>query len=366
MSVLSVEKVPENWTASKSIEGNGASYEGFYRVKVDDPEDGPAVVLAASGLPELGSSYSFGNDSDSNAFLTDLSPTRENQSDRTKWLVRANWEPRTETQDLDENGSPTANPVTAVPKVEFSLQHFTKPVENAVFLGFTEAGPGPGLGVLQRNANGVIVPILEIGEVGPIMSSSGEVYDPPVEKDDVRVIMRITVASLTFDPDWFLWMNTINSDAFIFRTFGMAMALERHTAKLNDITASQAMRDNVIFWRISLELGLNPAAFGWDVEILDQGLKQTAYAGAGDQRGGTIDPAEVQPVRAEVPPQQEIIDPRGNPITQPWPLNGLGQPAGLVNIGGALARVPIKYTLWQTYPEQAFAPLLGRWAEPIV
>lgn len=90
------------------------NFESVWRVITDDKWDGPITVLSGAGLPQSGDYYSWGNESDSDAWCTDMPSVRlesENQSYRKIWNVTYLYttEDRFRCQDVDI-GNPLNEP----------------------------------------------------------------------------------------------------------------------------------------------------------------------------------------------------------------------------------------------------------------
>lgn len=72
------------WSATRDQEGH-REYKITFLASTDDPDDGPATLLSASGLPTIGSAWGFGNDIDPwalcwpNATITPMVNNEPNQ-----------------------------------------------------------------------------------------------------------------------------------------------------------------------------------------------------------------------------------------------------------------------------------------------
>jgi hypothetical protein len=103
--VASVIGGPVTTLLDRSEEGH-RTYSVIHRVKSTDLADGPSVVLDASGLPAVGSPWSFGNDNDSWAYCTGYAKVRKHsavkEGDPTQhWTVEQKFStiPTTRCQD---------------------------------------------------------------------------------------------------------------------------------------------------------------------------------------------------------------------------------------------------------------------------
>lgn len=118
---------PIGWTASTTRAGV-REYELTFRVKSDDPKDGPKVIRSAAGMPLPGSSYAFGNDIDSWAICTYESQVRPvvSQENTRFWDVTLKFS--TEVDGIQCENVGDTNPLMQPAEVSGSYVKYTREV----------------------------------------------------------------------------------------------------------------------------------------------------------------------------------------------------------------------------------------------
>lgn len=267
---MAVTSATEIWDSRQgSIDQQGQrSYTREYRVITDDWTDGPKVVRQATGIPRVGDPYApSGTETDTAAVVTSVTP-RQNPEHPTVWLVRVEYRTR-QIDPLQANEDPLDRPA----QIEWSFVPYRKVVWEDI----------------DNNA---------------IDSSAGEPFDPPVEIDDSRPVLRITRNESGFDPARAVeYQDAVNDAAF----FGGAVG----QVKVASISASNQFEAGIEFWRVSYEFHFRRE--GWALKVLDRGfLRLTAGARtlatlpAHDASGGKI---LDQPVSAPI-----LLDGAGAPL----------------------------------------------------
>lgn len=125
-------------------------------------------------------------------------------------------------------------------------------------------------------------------------NSAGDPYDPPLEMEEVRIVMKVQKNLATFDPMSILkYAGAVNESEW----FGVGEKM----AKCNAIQADPKTERGKSYWEVQAEFELR--ATGWAVEVLDAGFRE-------------LD---------ELDQWVQVIDPRtGTFAAKPVPLDGEG------------------------------------------
>lgn len=129
-----------------------------------------------------------------------------------------------------------------------------------------------------------------------VVNSALDPFDPPLERDDSRLILRIRRNEAAFSAtDAAQYKDKINSDVFAGQAIG--------AVKVNDITGDPAWSGEMgLYFVVTYEFEISNLAWGWNLKVLDAGYN--VLNGSGDL----------------VPAQ--LAD--GSFATKPVPLNGSG------------------------------------------
>jgi len=132
----------------------------------------------------------------------------------------------------------------------------------------------------------------------PVVNSAGDPFDPPVTREQLKGILRVSWNSLTFNPAaFFTYGNMINSDVWNgFPAFSIKFSPPNMPQRLY----SQFMGQN--YYRLEGEFAFNPNDGGWNAKPIDRGYR------AKNTSGGL----------------NKIVDITGQPISQPALLDGSG------------------------------------------
>lgn len=248
------------------------SYRRVFRVVCSSTLDGPVTIKAHAACPAIGTIYVGANgETDTGAFCRKRRCI-QSQDDPFVWTVEVEYS--SIVVDFDRtNENPLLEPVD----IEWGQAQYQKAIE-----------------------------IDLVGD--PLESSSGEPYDPPVEIDDSRPVLRISRNLGGFDPALAIfYQDAVNSDVFL----GAAPL----TAKIMTLTASLQFR-NIPYWRVSGEVHFRRE--GWRKQVLDQGFSHFDSNGVLTKN---IDPL------------------KGTPYPHPLKLNGIGEllTSSVSNLSGAIA-----------------------------
>lgn len=325
---MSVTETTLLWTGQGATRESSSNrtYTATYLVKTDDEQDGPQVVLDGATLPTLYSGYSYGNDVDYQATLKSLSPSRVD-GNRMLWHVTASWEtPGSKKEDNNEKGEPTSDPTLWHDDLEFSTVRFQRPVEKAFYIqGYGD----PADGVLRARNN----------DQGPMCNSAFVPFDPPLERDDSRLHIKIGKWSRGFPAELLNYVDCVNNAPWSINkpAYGFVRTFEKYTVKVNAISGTFQIVNNIPIWKVTWEF-----EYRWDdwtEEVLDRGLQ------------AVVTPAvSVSPSLLGKPKLERITDLYGVPVSEPVLFDGKGN----ILADGQ----PPVYGHWSIYQEVDFSPLV--------
>lgn len=315
---------------SGKLTSKGPEYSVVRQFKMTSSSDGPNVIfnyLLTSG-PFIGSSYSAGNDSDPTAFCSEIDVPVRSSSAEDIWHVTFTYK----TPNSESDNRPTTDPTVMSylpwnwrPEVSIDWAPHQEPCEKAKYIsGFLHAPQ-------------VIVPNTEIC---PVNSTLAEVFDPPLMRDQSRMIIRMKHWDLSYPANLIKpLIDSINSHAVDFESWlltiygasigGLTGDFDAYSLKVATISETpkresfeiSGVRYNVEFFEINTEIHWDK--HGWREEVVDRGTLRTANAGDPDGRGGAIYATDVPAGVAITAP---ILDHDLNPVNHPVLLDGKGLP----------------------------------------
>lgn len=270
MAVTDVNKISAEMTEEPT--GHRA-YTVLYEVITNDVNDGPAVVRQAATLPQIGDTYSYGNDTDQYAACVTRGPISLESADKTrkKWRV-----PVIYTSRPAEGSNPANkgkdNPVDWEWEVSASFAQNTKAV--------------------LHDKDGLSV-----------WNTAHEPFIPAPEMDDPRLVIVLkkntpTISLLT----WARYRGTVNSEPF----WGLAarqIKIMQWSWNVRRIGYVEYIENTIECHIIYDETGRT-----WDFMPLNQGFRERL----GFNPDGTWK-------------YRQIRDDSGNLIRQPVPLDAFGK-----------------------------------------
>lgn len=272
--------------------------DGHYRmaakvnvvVECDSLLDGPTTVLSDSRVPIIGSRYDISSiiPNEHNNFLVCVKRVPKRQATTPLWTVECSYE------TLNPNYN-NVNPLLNFPFPEWDFVRFEEVAD------------------FDNSGNAVI-------------NSAGVPFNPPVTRDRIRPILRVTRNEQTFNP--YLaqaLIDSINVDEFLLS--------DPKTVKLSNITPVFKTDPNIgTYWAVTYEFEFK-VGDTWKYEIRDQGLMQLGSSGA----------------------VVAILDANGQPVTEPQLLDGTGHaiPPGA---DAASSAVKLPFDIYNEYGfEELFA-----------
>lgn len=241
------------------------TYTRVFKLEASDRNDGPYAVGSASGLPLIGSLHN----EDLTAWCVSLTPTNNNPW--KGWIVTAEYSSAVETFE---------NPHQDPAEISWSTEQYQ-----------------------------VVASKDRLGRA--ILNSAGDYFsDPPPMRDESRRIVTIE-KNMSFVPTWILdTENAVNSAAFVVDGFAVAAGL----AKIQRVSVGKKeYRNNTMFRRVTIEMHLQKN--GWDLEILDAGMRQRNDDGKLEK---ILSEADSSDVTTPVP-----LDGTGKVLNDPTPTSAV-------------------------------------------
>lgn len=287
-------------------------YLRVYLVNVTSEQDGLETVLTASGLPVLFNPYETETESVMNAGCIRRSPV---QIGPTVWEVEIEYDSKPPGSQPNQDDP---NPLLWLPKIAISFQTFQVPVsgnriQNDDDYNYGDFEPGHA----ANNA------IFQDG----VVNSAGEPFDPPVTRDDSRLVMQITRNEINYFPVVALfYQDTVNADIF----FG-ALPLQAKIMGITTTGKTKVTHEGFDIFYYPIVYTIHFRRDTWIKQILDQGTYYWPNVwGVGEN-------TKFQ--SADGSPNVDL-------------LNGLGDKA--VIVGGAKVA---EFLNFQVYREVPFGPL---------
>jgi hypothetical protein len=266
--VKGAPNIPAEFTA------DDAQFTERYKVLVDSIEDDALVIKAHASCPAIGDSYAYGSSTDTSSRATSIRITPlggqydgpSGNSGEWAWDVEVTYSRKGETVE---------NPLDRPAKVYYDMDQYDVPLERD----------------LDGNA---------------VLNSAEQPFDPPVLKEDNRLIIRIEKNLATFDSTVAeLFENAVNSATFL----GFAT----NSLRITKISASP-QEDAVYgdYYAVTTEIQRRPIEYvghePHQASILDMG-RYELYAPGGD-------------VSSRWSP---ILDTEGQHVTDAVALDGFGR-----------------------------------------
>ena len=215
MAVVDVRPVSSGRTGGESNTLK-TTYKRVFEVEVNSLLDGPEIVLAPHGLvdvPELPQQNDIyepeSGVSDEGAICYEITATVKPNS--YLWEVVALYSTYLERPDIEGVSDPLLRPSE-----------------------------------IEYDSITVSVPLLYDIYGNPILNSAGDLFDPPLEQDETRGIMRVTRNFADFDP-LFYWgfKNTVNSTEWL--------GLKKYQVKCKNIRATRFFEVGQYWYRVTAE-----------------------------------------------------------------------------------------------------------------
>jgi hypothetical protein len=319
MAVVSVKTLHDGWSGTFP-KSDSPSFNVVYLVEVDDPKDGNMTVVAANGIPHLGSSYSVGTDFRADVLLKSLS-TAPIAGTRNLWQVTASYgtpeqgeEPEggDPTEGVTQDGEKTGNPVEWAASMSLSTTRVSTDAINGAYLGQYQDGkfhqqrgfhghdqPPTAQGNVQTDGNGIIT------NGRAITNSVFRPFDPPPSVEYNRTNVKIQFNTSDSPQKILNYINSVNSKFIWLRvdyvwhdedgnehTTTGKVAVPQYAGRIMGLSTTPALSSNGVGYHANvLEIEIDKL-FTWRLDILDRGYAvlnyKKTFPSAGDpQADGT-------------------------------------------------------------------------------
>lgn len=220
MAIVSVNEHWENRKKTMALDKT-STYTRTWVVLTDNPLDGQFLVLAAAGIPTIGTPYETSTEDDSTAYVISREAVQD-AIDPRRWVVTIEYTNR------------SGNPLAADLELSWSSAAVNVPV------------------VFDSNSEAVV-------------NSAGEPFDPPPEKEMYYPVLTIVKNQATFDPAVIvLYQGKVNSETFY--------DFPPYTVRCKRISATRAKENGITFWKATYEFEFREE--GSELRMLDIGYRE--------------------------------------------------------------------------------------------
>lgn len=278
----------------------------IYQLISNIQDENPLVVGTYNQLPALGATYFRGTSGattlSQTLILIGKHPYQPDPECTTKWRVDCTysdaWLYNRSGKGKTRSGQASDNPYDWRDEIEIGFAQHKKIADD----------------MLPVNSNGQIDPN---AKAGVPKNSAGQPFDPRIENDDDRMVLRITQYRQG-NPQVEGYKGAINSDAVTISKpyLNFTRTYPPLTLKMANIAIHSELHNGLAYWRVTWELHVNLDT--WDLQVADMGFPKIV-AGQPNGRGGTWSQTD-----AQTPPgiYHPIVN--GNVVTVPLPLDGQG------------------------------------------
>lgn len=263
---MAVVSVTELAAPASTYDIRGHRYTKRFHVQTSVTTDREATVLAASGIPAFGTTWTGGTDTDTAAVLSSKSAELIDEADRKNWIVICEFGTQVDVAGWPSSGD---QPTYVAP--------LSRPVRRVHSIIKTQE------------------PMWVDAANKQVVNSAKQSFDPPPMVERTINVVTFYKNYSTFSESLIVeYQDTCNEDDF----FGVSQG----KAKINSVIPEEVWEGNVGYVRVAWEVHFNYKR--WDLlQIRDEGLLVKT----------TTDAA---PVLAK--------DPSAYPYTQPVLLDGAG------------------------------------------
>jgi len=231
-------------------------YEAVYAVECDSPHDGPKTVKTAVGIPKYGDYWKTDNEVDTDAFLFDKNAEADSENTQI-WNVTCTYSTATNSADGQAGAGlviPEQKEVDLAPELEWDF------IERSVAAYYAYEALLYQGGRLILNLDGK-----RTGGTVPIVNSAKDFFDPPLERDEARLVLRLSRAVGSYNPLLALqYANVLNSDNYL--------GFPPKTILLKPIKAKAVFDKGLTYYRISTEMHFRLDL--WYHDIWDAGMRE--------------------------------------------------------------------------------------------
>lgn len=274
-------------------------YEAIYAVECSSPYDGPKTAKAASGIPKYGDYWRTATEVDHDAFVVDKNAEADPENTQI-WFVTVNYSTATNAAAGQAGAGlimPEQKEIDLAPQLEWDFVERTV-VQYSAYEAILYQGNKVLLRLDGRRTGGRV----------PITNSARDFFDPPLEEDEARLVLRISQAVGSYSPLLALqYANVLNSDTYL--------GFPPKTILLKPIRAQAVFDKGLTYWRTNAEMHFRLDL--WYHDVWDAGLRE--YISADDVKN---DPAH----KGKEIGYNHIKNKDKSLVTEPVLLDGHGHP----------------------------------------
>lgn len=222
---------------SANIADDGTrTYTQVLQLESDSSSDGPGLALRATGVPSKWDTYAFGSEFDTRAYLMSKSVTRPYGPDSKMYHVTLNYSTLTREQRkwID-------HPLDRPAEVSSTFKSITS--------------------ICDKDTSNAV-----------IANSAGQVYDPPVEREDARKILRVTRNFGSYNGG-LSYINRTNSDVYLGAAVGTLRITAFDEVRAFEEWGLEGSEQECEFWVRTVEMEYRPEL--WTKKPLDIGTKDS-------------------------------------------------------------------------------------------
>lgn len=273
-------------------------YEAVYTVECDSPYDGPKIARSASGVPNYPSYWRTATESDVEAILTGRDCEADPENTYIYYITCTySTAGNSAAGQAGQGGvSPEVKEINLAPELEWDFVE-RNVVQYTAFEAILYEGNRDITPQDMRRPKGAI----------PIVNSARDFFDPPLEEENARLVLKFTRAIADYNPLLaFNYANVLNSDYFL--------GLPPKTILLKPIKAKAVFDKGLAYWRISAEMHIR--FDGWYHDIWDAGMREFITAADIENGGKKFEGKEAG--------YNHIKNAEGTFVTEPVLLDGQG------------------------------------------
>ena len=326
-----------------------------YQVILPDRDNGADDALSAAGVPNIGSSSTFGA---ATLYLIDRTASRVD-ADATgkKWNVTCQYSNNTEQFARDTNGQPVTNPTSEAKRVDIQYLEYSEPVTDATFLEVTEGG-GHSVGTALTAPSWM--------DDGNVTVSTGETVH--AERTAYRQNITVTRLESSWTSSYDSYVNTINNASLTITETDSTgtkatYTFDAKTLRMKPITKQPVWIDSNLYFRVSFPM--EHKVDTWIHAEADVSQSERIYAGQDKPGGGTWTQSEIDDLYPDTTAGTVKFawltmtekTPNGKEVAigDPRPLNGSGARLGVDATGNVQGKSC--YTNWKIFEEKDWSPL---------
>lgn len=258
MTIIQVNEIWQGRDGSGDASGE-QQYSRVFRVRTNSNFDTAVEATNHPFIPVIGNLFP----SDLTAFCQRVSASQETFSPRV-WIITASYSNKREVTD---------NPISDPTEITWDTEQFQRPAFK------------------DRSGNAIV-------------NSAGDPFDPPADRDDSRITVRLS-RNMAVVPDWILLVaDKLNSSPVTID--GISVGTEK--AKIQKVSiGKKESRNDTQFRNVTTTIHLQTD--DWQLSVLDQGFREKI---SGTKRKNIINDEDFNPISSPA-----LLDGSGNQLVDP-------------------------------------------------